>query len=87
VTDYDPGPARRAELKAIFSYHRPSTNQPERYEHLRSAAYELALDIVTLTPPSREQALAITSLQQTIMWANAAIAINEPDEPVVVPHG
>ncbi len=34
----------------------------------------------SLCPESREKSLAITNLQQSVMWANASIAINEEDK-------
>jgi len=37
----------------------------------------LAIDIIQNTPPSREQSLAITHLEEAIFYANAAIARNE----------
>lgn len=65
------------QIANIFTYHVPQGNQAERYEMLRAKACSLALRINTLCPESREKSLAITSLQQTVMWANASIAINE----------
>lgn len=65
------------QIQKIFTYQTPKANQPERYQTLRHSARELAKQINTLCPESREKSLAITSLQQTIMWANASIAINE----------
>ncbi len=61
----------------VFSYHPPQGDQAQRYEKLRSMAKAFAEEIKDLTPISREQSLALTNLQQTVMWANAAIAINE----------
>ena len=66
-----------ASLEQIFTYHPPNGTQQERYVLLREAGLSLAKDIARLSPPSREQSLALTSVQQAIMWANAAIAINE----------
>jgi hypothetical protein len=60
-----------------FQYHAPKANQPERYEAIRAKARELASLIQESTPQSREQSVALTNLQQAVMWANAAIAINE----------
>lgn len=60
-----------------FTYHAPKDTQPARYELLRRKARELAIEIVDKTPPSREQSLAITKLEECIMWANKAIACNE----------
>jgi len=65
------------ELDNIFTYHAPKNDQAQRYELLRAKAKELALVINSLCPESREKSLAITHLQNTIMWANASIAINE----------
>lgn len=64
----------------IFTYHAPITDQQLRYGRLRAEARELAETINELCPSSREKSLAITSLQQTIMWANASIAVNEKEQ-------
>jgi hypothetical protein len=44
------------------------------YQLLRDAAKEYADAIVELVPTSREQALALTKLEECVMWANAGIA-------------
>lgn len=72
-------------VENTFRYHAPKGDQPARYEALRAKAKELATLIQESTPASREQSVALTSLQQAVMWANAAIAINESQpEPVGV---
>jgi hypothetical protein len=65
------------DLNNVFRYHAPKGDQAQRYERLRTQARTLAELIQATTPTSREQSLALTNLQQAIMWANAAIAINE----------
>ncbi len=65
------------QIENIFSYHKPFGDQQTKYEKLRGDAKALAKAINELCPESREKSLAITNLQQTIMWANASIAINE----------
>lgn len=60
-----------------FEYHAPKDDQPARYALIRAKARELALVIAGNTPPSREQSLAHTHLDQVVMLANAAIARNE----------
>lgn len=65
------------EIENIFMYHLPKADQPKRYDAIRTKAKELALLINEVCPESREKALALTNLQQTTMWANASIAINE----------
>ena len=66
-----------ATLNQIFTYHPPIGDQTARYMQLREAALAFAKTVQTLTPPSREQSVALTNIQQAVMWANAAIAINE----------
>jgi len=65
------------EIENIFMYHSPKADQPKRYEAIREKAKELALLINEVCPESREKNQALTNLQQTTMWANASIAINE----------
>lgn len=65
------------EIENMFSYHAPKGDQLERYEAIRAKAKELAHLINDACPNSREKSLSLTSLQQTTMWANASIAINE----------
>jgi len=57
-----------------FKYHSPKEGQPEKYTAIREKAKELAYLIDELSPPSREKALAITKLEESVMWANASIA-------------
>ena len=64
-------------LDTVYVYHPPFGTQPERYVTLRDAAKQFARVITELTPTSREQSVALTNVQQAVMWANAAIAINE----------
>ena len=59
-----------------FMYHAPNETQTLKYESLRRYAKDLAYEIQALCPESREKALAMTKLEETVMWANAAIARN-----------
>ena len=74
---YYPADHMRAAIDNRFKYHEPQANQIERYNDLRSGARTLALMILSHTPPSREQSLALTKLEEAIFFANAAIARNE----------
>jgi len=60
-----------------FTYHQPKADQPPRYDAIRSRAMEYALLINNCCPDSREKSLAITALEECVMWANASIARNE----------
>lgn len=63
-------------IENAFTYHAPKPGQPEKYQAIREKAKELAYLITELVPPSREQSLAITKLEEASMWANAGIARN-----------
>ncbi|MEO5335023.1 MAG: hypothetical protein H7839_23665 [Magnetococcus sp. YQC-5] len=64
----------QTEIDRRFTYHAPKAGQPEIYNRLRNEAKALCETINELTPASREQALAITALEECIMWANASVA-------------
>ena len=68
---------KQSEIDTIFTYHAPKGTQPVKYEEIRELARNFATRLNELCPDSREKSLAITSLQQAVMWANAAIAIRE----------
>lgn len=68
---------KKAQVEHNFTYHAPQAGQPERYTQIREKAKEFALLILDLTPASREQSLALTELETSVFWANAAIARNE----------
>ena len=74
---YSPTRSQLDQLDKAFTYHPPKENQTPRYEHIRDKGKELATTIVNFTPVSREQSLALTKLEEAIMWANASIARNE----------
>ena len=57
-----------------FMYHAPKEGQQEKYQELRAKGKELAYMILDLCPGSREASLAMTKLEESIMWANASIA-------------
>ncbi|MCM3747440.1 hypothetical protein M3223_08740 [Paenibacillus pasadenensis] len=65
------------QIENNFRYHSPKEGQPAKYESLRNKAKELAELIDELCPNSREKSTAMTNLEQSVMWANAAIARNE----------
>lgn len=65
------------DLENRFTYHEPKSDQPERYKVIRSNARVLADQINVACPESREKSLAITKLEEAVMWANASIARNE----------
>lgn len=67
-------------LNNDFTHHPPFGDQTERYQKIRDFARAFATIICENTPPSREQSVALTSLDNVVMMANAAIARNEKPE-------
>ena len=65
------------DIEKNFSYHKPKEDQLGRYEAIRAMGKEFAILIRECCPESREQSLAITKLEEAVMWANAAIAREE----------
>lgn len=74
---YTPSEKDRQNIDTNFVYHAPKADQPQRYEALRAAAKTLAEHFAQNCPPSRELSLALTKLEEAMMWANASIARNE----------
>lgn len=62
------------DIENRFTYHRPTEAQAAKYPVLREKAKELAYLIDELCPNGREKALAMTNLENVIMWANASIS-------------
>lgn len=61
-----------------------------KFDRLRSSAKALGHLIANDCPESRERSLAMTNLEQALMWAVAAVARNQPgivedDEPQPIP--
>jgi hypothetical protein len=65
------------DLENRFTYHKPKNDQAIRYEMIRDWAHQFAASIDEKCPDSREKSLAMTHLEECVMWANAAIARNE----------
>ena len=59
-----------------FKYHKPKEGEPEIYQEIRERGKYLADGINLYCPYSREKSLAITKVEEAVMWANAAIARN-----------
>ena len=64
-------------LDKRFTYHPTKPGQIGKYRDIRDKAKELAHLIDRKCPDSREKSLAMTKLEEAVMWANASIARNE----------
>ena len=65
------------DIENNFTYHKPKGDQLGRYEAIRAMGKEFAIVIRECCPESRERSLAMTKLEECVMWANASIARNE----------
>lgn len=61
------------DIEKRFTYHSPKGKE-QRFQTLRDNAKSLANIIKKQCPDSRERSLALTKLEEVIMWANASIA-------------
>jgi len=64
------------EIENNFTYHSPTDSQQGHYIAIRAKGKELACIIDSHCPNSREKSLAMTKLEEAVMWANASIARN-----------
>jgi hypothetical protein len=64
------------EIENNFKYHTPNEHQIKIYADLRETGKKLAYKIKDYAGAYRETSLAITKLEEAIMWANASIARN-----------
>lgn len=65
-----------------FTYHPPRNEREiKAYEVIREAGKKLAWFLNEICPESRELSLALTHLEEVIMWANASVARNGLAKP------
>ncbi|MGK5531551.1 Acb2/Tad1 domain-containing protein [Streptomyces sp. URMC 129] len=64
-----------ADIENRFTYHAPTTDE-KRHAHadIREACRRLADQINAQCPDGRAKAVALTKVEEAMMWANAALA-------------
>lgn len=68
----------KTRVKHDFGYHAPKIPKVgEMHGEIRTKCEELAQFILVTVPTGREQANAITRLEEVMMWANAGLARNQ----------
>ena len=70
-------PDIHARLDNDFGYHPATPETGPMHDEVRERFKALVHWLADFTPPSREQSLMFTALQEAQMWANAAIAVNK----------
>jgi len=71
------------EFEKRFTYHAPTEDSAPRYRRLRAEFHRLGLMIGALAPESLERELAGTALDESMMWAKAALDRNPDNLPPV----
>ena len=66
-----------SEIETRFTYHPPKDGQADIYVLIRDKGAEMSQLVNGYCPESREKSLAITKIEEAVMWANAAIARRE----------
>lgn len=67
-----------AERQDRFASHQVGKEQALYMNEIRHDCLRLAERVAKLVPPGREQATALTNLEQVMFWSNAGIARNGP---------
>ena len=62
------------EVKRRFRFYKPGPDTAIMIQHTHDEYLRLAETMARTLPESREKSLAITALEESRMWANAAIA-------------
>lgn len=75
-------PDTRDEVVTWFSFHPATGSKAQRHENVRSMHRSMAIWILASIPDCRERSLALTKLQESMMWCNAAVAyrLGDPGE-------
>lgn len=69
----------KEDIDKRFDHHPPTGAKIALHQTARTA-YKVAAHLVATLPAGREQSLAITALEESMFWANAAIARNPLNE-------
>ena len=64
------------DLNNRFAFHPATGVTGDQHAAVRGQCFALAASLVATLPPGRETSLAITALEEVMMWSNAAIARN-----------
>lgn len=66
--------ADAADIRNRFEYHAPDETKAETHKRVRQLCLAVAMDLNAMLPEGREKSSAITHLEETMFWANAALA-------------
>lgn len=67
-------------LQTNFEVPLVTTDQAKKFLAIRTKAKELAHEMMKLCPDARELSVALTAVEDSVMWAEEAIKRNEKKE-------
>lgn len=67
------------DLANRFAFHAADTAKREEHAAIREGCFRAATVIDNLCPDSREKSLAVTALEEAMMWGNAALARHDTE--------
>jgi hypothetical protein len=67
------------DLEDRFTFHPATDKTGPLHDDVRRKHLLMAVWVNEMVPDSREKSLALTALQEAMMWANAAVAIYGAD--------
>lgn len=65
-------------MKKTYTYHKPSEAGLAKVTELRKLFSNLDDEVRRICPVTREQAVALTNLEQAAMWAIKSVVCNDP---------
>lgn len=68
---------RKQQVENSFKWHVSNDEKNAKMATLRQMGKDIALKILELVPGGREQALALTEVENAVMWANLGIVKND----------
>lgn len=71
------------DIENRFKYHAPTEEAKLLHEGVRDSIKGVAMMVMEMLPECREKSLALTKLEEAMLWANAAIARNHSRLPTM----
>lgn len=71
----NPPPTEAGDIELRFTHHPPANEEVvARHRDLRRGGKDFAFLICACVPAGRERSLALTKIEEAVMWANAGVA-------------